>query len=122
MVTRGSIDLKTFVNAAALAGTLIVVFATVSADLNAADIDKAVREHQAVVTDLSANASAITYWVRKSDRWHAVPTVATEIRSAWRREKSCPGPFLVGAFTGPVPADLGPLCQWRAATSFADPS
>jgi hypothetical protein len=50
--------MKTFVKAAALAGALIVVFATVSADLNAAEIDKTVREHQPVVTELSANASA----------------------------------------------------------------
>ena len=46
MVTRGSIELKTFVKAAALDGALIVVFATVSADLSAADIDKTVREHK----------------------------------------------------------------------------
>ena len=59
--------MKTFVKAAALASALIVVFATISADLNAADIDKAVRERQAVVTELSANASAVTYWVRESD-------------------------------------------------------
>jgi hypothetical protein len=71
--------MKTFVKAAALAGALIVVFATVSADLNPADIDKTVREHQAVVTELSANASAITYWVREPDRWHAVTTVDTVI-------------------------------------------
>ena len=55
MVAPGSIDMKTFVKAAALAGALIAVFATVSADLNAADIDKTVREHQPVVTELSAN-------------------------------------------------------------------
>ena len=79
MVTRGSIDLKTFVKAAALAGALIVVFATVSADIDAADIDKTVREHQPVVTELSANTSAVTYWVRESDGWHAVTTVDTEI-------------------------------------------
>ena len=33
MVARGSIDVSTFVKAAALAGALIVVFATVGADL-----------------------------------------------------------------------------------------
>jgi hypothetical protein len=71
--------MKTFVKAAALAGALIVVFATVSADLNAADIDKTVREHQAAVTDLSANASAVTYWVSKPDGWHVVTTVDTVI-------------------------------------------
>jgi hypothetical protein len=71
--------MKTFVKAAALAGALIVVFATVSADLNAAGIDKTVRKHPPVVTELNANASAITYWVRESDGWDAVTTVDTEI-------------------------------------------
>jgi hypothetical protein len=33
MVTRGSIDMETIVKAAALAGALIELFATVSADL-----------------------------------------------------------------------------------------
>jgi hypothetical protein len=71
--------MKIFVKAAALAGALIVVFATVSADLNPADIDKTVREHQAVVTGLGANASAITYWVNEPDGWHVVTTVDTVI-------------------------------------------
>jgi hypothetical protein len=34
-----------------------------------------------VVTELSANASAITYWVSESDGWHVVTTVDTVI---WR--------------------------------------
>ena len=37
--------------------------------------DKAVREHQAVVTELSTNASSVTYWVG----WHVVTTVDTVI-------------------------------------------
>ena len=39
MVTFGSIDMESFVKAGALAGALIVVFATVVPDLNAAQID-----------------------------------------------------------------------------------
>ena len=35
----------------------------------------AVREGEAVVTELSVNASAITYWVSESDGWHVVTTV-----------------------------------------------
>jgi acyl-CoA synthetase (AMP-forming)/AMP-acid ligase II len=57
------------VKVAALAGALIVVFATVVPDLNAAQIDKRVRERQAVVIELSANAAALTYWVVDADGW-----------------------------------------------------
>jgi hypothetical protein len=70
--------MSTFVKAAALAGAF-VVFATVTPDSSAAQIDKTVREHQPVVTELSANASAITYWVSESDGWHVVTTVDTVI-------------------------------------------
>ena len=41
MVTCGSIDRNIFVKAAALVGALIVIFATVAPDLNAAQIDGA---------------------------------------------------------------------------------
>ncbi len=41
--------------------------------------DRAVREGQAVMTELDANASAITYWVKQSDGWHVVTTVASVI-------------------------------------------
>jgi hypothetical protein len=68
-----------FVKAAGLAGILVVVFATVTPDLKAAQLNNAVREGQAVVTELGANASAITYWVSKSDGWHVVTTVDTVI-------------------------------------------
>ena len=37
------------------------------------------REGQAVMTELDANASAITYWVKQSDGWHVVTTVDSVI-------------------------------------------
>ena len=72
--------MTSFVKAAGLAGILVVVFASVTPELRAAQLDNAVREGQAVVTELSANASAITYWVGASDGWHVVTTVDTVMR------------------------------------------
>jgi hypothetical protein len=60
-----------FMKAAGLAGLLAVVLATASADVKAAQV----YEGQAVTTELSPNASAVTYWVGGSDGWHVVTTV-----------------------------------------------
>ena len=68
-----------FAKAAGLAGILVSVFATVTPDLKAARLNDGVREGEAVVTELSANASAITYWVSEPDGWHVVTTVDTVI-------------------------------------------
>jgi hypothetical protein len=72
-------DMTSFVKAAGFAGILVAVFATVTPELKAAQLNNAVRENQAVVTQLGANASAITYWVSESDGWHVVTTVDTVI-------------------------------------------
>jgi hypothetical protein len=50
---------------------LAVVLATAIADVKAAQV----YEGQAVTTELSPNASAVTYWVSGSDGWHVVTTV-----------------------------------------------
>jgi hypothetical protein len=50
-------DMTRLVKVAGLAGMLV---ATVTAELKAAQLNNAVREGHAVVTELSANASAIT--------------------------------------------------------------
>jgi len=68
-----------FVKAAGLAGILVAVFATVTPQLKADQLDNAVREGHAVTTELGANASAVTYWVARSDGWHVVTTVGTVI-------------------------------------------
>jgi ribosomal protein S12 len=65
-----------FIKAAALAGILVAVFAT-APGLKADQPNNAVREGHAVTTELSGNASAVTYWVSKSDGWHVVTTVDT---------------------------------------------
>jgi hypothetical protein len=67
------------VKAAGLAGILVAALATGAVALPATQRDSAVREGQAVVTELDANASATTYWVSESDGWHVVTTVDTVI-------------------------------------------
>src|SRR5258708_25772097 len=75
-----------FIKAAALAGLLAAVFAT-APGLKADQPNNAVREGHAVTTELGANASAITYWVSKSDGWHVVTTVDTVIGNDGDAEK-----------------------------------
>src|SRR5262245_5352273 len=69
--TRRRDTMTRSIKAAALAGALFAALVAASPDLNAA----AVREGEAVVTELGANTSAITYWVSRSDGWHVVTTV-----------------------------------------------
>ena len=71
--------MTSFVKAAGLAGILVAVFATVTPELKADQLNNAVRQRQAVTTELGPNASAITYWVSRSDGWHVVTTVDTVI-------------------------------------------
>ena len=79
--------MTSFAKAAGVAAILAAAFMTVTAAPNAAQRDNAVREREAVVTELSADASAITYWVSSSDGWHVVTTVATVIRQDGGAEK-----------------------------------
>ena len=72
---------------AGLAGTLVAVFATVTPDLKADQLNNAVREGQGVTTELGANIAAITYWVSRSDGWHVVTTVDTVIEQNGDAEK-----------------------------------
>ena len=79
--------MNSFTKAAGLAGILIAVFATVTAELKADQLDNAVRQRQAVTTQLGPNASAITYWVSEPDGWHVVTTVDTVIGQNGDAEK-----------------------------------
>jgi hypothetical protein len=67
-----------FIKAAGLAGILVAVIAA-APGLKADQSGNAVREGHAVMTELGGNASAVTYWVNKSDGWHVVTTVDTVI-------------------------------------------
>ena len=65
-----------FIKAAGLAGILVAVLAT-APGLKADQPNNAVREGHAVTAVLSGDASAVTYWVNRSDGWHVVTTVDT---------------------------------------------
>jgi hypothetical protein len=80
-------DMTSFAKAAGLAGILVAVFATVTPELKADQLNNAVREGQAVTTELGPNASAITYWVGGSDGWCVVTTVDTVIGQNGDAEK-----------------------------------
>jgi hypothetical protein len=73
--------------AAGIAGILAVALVTATPALPAAQHDNAVPEGQAVVTELGANASAITYWASRPDGWHVVTTVDAVIRQDGDSEK-----------------------------------
>jgi hypothetical protein len=64
-----------FLKAAGLAAILVAGFATVTAQLKASQLNSTVREGQGVTTELSADASAVTYWVNAADGWNVVTTV-----------------------------------------------
>jgi hypothetical protein len=68
-----------FLRAAYVAGILAVGVTTVAPPIQAAQLVNAVREGQGVETELSGNASAITYWVNAVDGWHVVTTVDTVV-------------------------------------------
>ena len=59
-------------------GVLVLAPAAVAPN-HAVEAYNTVREGQAVMTELSADANAITYWVSESDGWHVVTTVDTRI-------------------------------------------
>jgi hypothetical protein len=63
-------------------------FATVTPELKADPLHTAVREGQAVTTELGPNASAITYWASgASEGWCVVTTVDTVIEQNGDTEK-----------------------------------
>jgi hypothetical protein len=68
-------DMTNPAKAAGLAGILAAVLATTAPALSATPRDEAVREGQAVVTELDATTSAVTYWTDEADGWHVVTTV-----------------------------------------------
>ena len=112
--------MTSFAKTAGLAGILVAVFATVTPELTAAQLDHAVSEGQGVTTELGANAAAITYWVSGSDGWHVVTTVDTVIEQ--RRRKARRGALLVGASAWPIPVDLCSPCHRRATAGSTHPS
>ena len=76
-----------FAKTIGLAGVLAVALAAAKPALSAPEHDRTVREGQAVMTELDANASAITYWLKQSDGWHVVTTIDLVIGRDTEAEK-----------------------------------
>ena len=64
------------IKAAMSTGILITGLMAAGADA-LADVNKTVPAGQAVVTDLGANASAVSYWAETPDGWQVVTTIDT---------------------------------------------
>ena len=68
-----------FVRTTGFVGMLVLALVTLTPEVKAASLNNSVREGTAVVTKLSFNASAITYWVGEEEGWRVVTTVDTVI-------------------------------------------
>jgi hypothetical protein len=110
-------DMTSFVKAAGLAGILVVVFATAGPGLKAAEINNVVREGQPVVTELSANASTITYWVSGPNGWRVVTTVDTVIGRDGDSEKHAVARFSAVLLPGQFQLISVPLASGTTAGS-----
>jgi hypothetical protein len=68
--------MNTWTKSAGLAG-IFAIAAGFAPALDAATLDtgSTVREGQAVMTQLGADTSALTYWVSRPDGWHVVTTI-----------------------------------------------
>ena len=69
--------MTSFLRSATLAGLLMAGLAIVSPGVKADQPGNAVREGQALTTELGPHAKAITYWVVGSKGWQVVTTVDT---------------------------------------------
>jgi hypothetical protein len=108
------------VKMARLAGFLVGLLTPAASELRAAQPEGGVFECQAVVTELSANASATTYWLAESDGWHVVTTVDIFFGRVGDAEQHAVVRFR-GASAGPGGTDLCSLCPRRATAGPAYP-
>ena len=67
--------MRKIVKSAKLVAILVAALGTTAHDLRAAQPESGILERQAVVTELSTNASATTYWVAETDGWKVVTTI-----------------------------------------------
>jgi len=68
-------DATTLLKTAGFAAIFAAGLETVTTQPQAAQLHSTVRQGQGATTELSAHASAITYWVNEADAWRVVTTV-----------------------------------------------
>jgi hypothetical protein len=86
-------------NAAVLAGTFAIAYATAVRGLDAAQPDDAVVEGHPVVTQLGSDASAMTYWRSQQDGWHVVTIVQFAPQPDEQAENYAPERYAVVRFS-----------------------
>jgi hypothetical protein len=104
--------LTTFLKAAGFAASFVAGFATVTAQPEAAQLDRTVREGQGVTTELSANASAITCWVKEADAWQVVTTVDILTGRSGDSNNHAISSVFVSVATRSIADNLGSLNHW----------
>ena len=67
--------MRKIVKSAKLAAILVAALGTTAHDVRAAQPESGILERHAVITELSTNASATTYWVAEADGWKVVTTI-----------------------------------------------
>lgn len=80
-------DMTSLLKAGALAAIFAAGVTTVTAHPKTAQLNSTLREGEGVTTELSANASAVTYWVNEADGWRVVTTVDTVIGQSGESDK-----------------------------------
>ena len=75
VISQRESEIRKIVKSAKLAAILVAALGATAHGLRAAQPESGVVEGQAVVTELSTNASAMTYWVAETDGWHVVTTI-----------------------------------------------
>ena len=63
-------------------------------------IRQSVRENQAVVTELGANATAVSYWASTAEGWHVVTTIDTVVNNDTDAEQHATVRFSATLFDG----------------------
>ena len=112
--------MRKIVKSAKLAAILVAALGTTAHGLRAAP-ERSILERRAVVTELSTNASATTYWVAETDGWKVVTTIDIVFRRGGDAEHHAVARF--SATLQPGQAELiSSVRNPPATTSSANPS
>jgi len=111
--------------AAAIAAFAVTALLTTSPSLRATQLDPAVRENEAVVTQLSADATAVSYWTSAPEGWSVVTTVDTVTSRDADAEQHAVVRFSATLAPGQaqaisVPAPLGTRPLWLRIQRLGD--
>ena len=93
---------------AKLAAILVAALGATAHDLRAAQPESGILERRAMVTELSTNASATTYWVAETDGSHVVTTIDIVFEHGGDAEQHAIARFSATLLPGQVERNLVP--------------